>query len=657
MESKRALYKKANSEGGSTIQNEKRKTLQQGRLVMKPVAQMSYDSNVPSASVNSAVDEASPSHRGLVSDGRTSAIVSSQQIENNTTPRKRLPHVSLEESPKEAKPSHSLDLSDTDTECDGTAAGGAEVMVVNASGPKSLNDTEVDIALEFAQSPAKVICHSPGRVPSAVLRTMVTGDVSTAAKVDIEQVPSVCVTGIDGGGDNSDAGLGHQSPLVVRETDLPAAALPHFKALMALSDHSGQQHESEMASSDSSHSEAGDHSRAHRTDHVVVNYGPAKAKCVTLASEEYMSQKLATRRKAPRVVASRYMQASAAKGPMKADRSVVPESFSIAQNTTVCDNKKLQSKQKTGGSRGASIRRSNSYSNTLKPFSVTPSCRSSFGGHASTPTVPDASEDSLFLSETGPDISAIGPAPALSDEATSLHKPQTGSQLRDSGYVYSDSLLKVIKPGASGEITQWDLELLYGRLIQWAFLESKARKCLHDQDKQATAQINALSALLEKERRREAELELELARLKHANVVDEMLELQSSGVGPAVSKLTPVESQYHQLASALDSTRHHMPTKGIYLPADGKEEYLAELAKALQETEHLLGEISVMTRKQAPAVEQCAKVLSSMEGTVEHEVASLSRCQSLLSSVCSKLDKENALRLQLLFANDTQTGS
>ena len=59
-----------------------------------------------------------------------------------------------------------------------------------------------------------------------------------------------------------------------------AAALPHFKALMALSDHSGQQHESELASSDSSHSEAGDHSRAQRTDHVVVNYGPAKAKCV-----------------------------------------------------------------------------------------------------------------------------------------------------------------------------------------------------------------------------------------------------------------------------------------------------------------------------------------------------------------------------------------
>jgi len=33
------------------------------------------------------------------------------------------------------------------------------------------------------------------------------------------------------------------------------------------------------------------------------------------------------------------------------------------------------------------------------------------------------------------------------------------------------------------------------------------------------------------------------------------------------------------------------------------------------------------------------------------------RCQSLLSSVCSKLDKENALRLQMMFASEVQTGS
>jgi hypothetical protein len=35
-------------------------------------------------------------------------------------------------------------------------------------------------------------------------------------------------------------------------------------------------------------------------------------------------------------------------------------------------------------------------------------------------------------------------------------------------------------------VTQWDLELLYGRIIQWAFLTSKAKKCSRDQEKQAT---------------------------------------------------------------------------------------------------------------------------------------------------------------------------
>jgi len=55
-----------------------------------------------------------------------------------------------------------------------------------------------------------------------------------------------------------------------------------------------------------------------------------------------------------------------------------------------------------------------------------------------------------------------------------------------------------------------------------------------------------------------------------------MLHVQSSGVGPTVSKLAPVESQYHELASALDTTRHHMPTKGIYLPSDGKQDHLGE---------------------------------------------------------------------------------
>ena len=41
------------------------------------------------------------------------------------------------------------------------------------------------------------------------------------------------------------------------------------------------------------------------------------------------------------------------------------------------------------------------------------------------------------------------------------------------------------------------MELLYGRLIQWTFLESKARKCLQDQDKQATVCADQVILVLE----------------------------------------------------------------------------------------------------------------------------------------------------------------
>jgi len=59
-----------------------------------------------------------------------------------------------------------------------------------------------------------------------------------------------------------------------------AAAVPHFNALMALSDHSFQQYDSEMASTDGSYT---DHLPGNRTDHPVINYGPAKARYVQTA--------------------------------------------------------------------------------------------------------------------------------------------------------------------------------------------------------------------------------------------------------------------------------------------------------------------------------------------------------------------------------------
>jgi len=92
---------------------------------------------------------------------------------------------------------------------------------------------------------------------------------------------------------------------------------------------------------------------------------------------------------------------------------VVPESLS-----NVSDSRKAQHQHaavKTGASRGG-MRRSNSYTSTLKRTSniLTPASNSSFSCQSSTPVMLYASQDSLFFSEHGPDLSAIGPAPVLS---------------------------------------------------------------------------------------------------------------------------------------------------------------------------------------------------------------------------------------------------
>jgi len=75
----------------------------------------------------------------------------------------------------------------------------------------------------MACSVLKAYCYCAHRMTVKIIycRSMVTGDVSTAAKVNVDQVPSISVSDIDGGGDNSGASIGHQSPLVVRESDLP----------------------------------------------------------------------------------------------------------------------------------------------------------------------------------------------------------------------------------------------------------------------------------------------------------------------------------------------------------------------------------------------------------------------------------------------------
>ena len=48
--------------------------------------------------------------------------------------------------------------------------------------------------------------------------------------------------------------------------------------------------------------------------------------------------------------------------------------------------------------------------------------------------------------------------------------------------------------------------------------------------------------------------------------------MQRAGLGPITANTDPYKSQYSTMAHALDTTRHQLPLKGIYVP-DNEEQY------------------------------------------------------------------------------------
>ena len=44
--------------------------------------------------------------------------------------------------------------------------------------------------------------------------------------------------------------------------------------------------------------------------------------------------------------------------------------------------------------------------------------------------------------------------------------------------------------------------------------------------------------------------------------------MQRAGLGPITANTDPYKSQYSTMAHALDTTRHQLPLKGIYVPDD-----------------------------------------------------------------------------------------
>ncbi|XP_006824895.1 HAUS augmin-like complex subunit 8 [Saccoglossus kowalevskii] len=176
-------------------------------------------------------------------------------------------------------------------------------------------------------------------------------------------------------------------------------------------------------------------------------------------------------------------------------------------------------------------------------------------------------------------------------------------------------------------------------------------KVMEEREKDAMSEIYWIWNENEMLSLRKAELETELVDLHYKNKLDELLKVQREGLGPIVSGLDQLKKQHNTLAQAVDTTRHHVPTKGINIPVNERD-YLVDMGKALNETEQLLGEIHMLTREHQPQVKECAKSIGALKDATLNEGVELYRLNEVMAAVSTLTTHETSLKIQHMDLKD-----
>ncbi|XP_069122957.1 microtubule-associated protein futsch-like [Argopecten irradians] len=683
MASKRSLYRPAPQQ--NVVQRKNRKPLTQGRLVSdaseghkKKVLASGIEENAP-ASRNGSY-RAQQTTRQKILD--TSVTHTGQEPESViVTPRRMAPSITEHRSPAPSNPAMNLDLSDSDIDLSLQYKSPTqrihkqkpqEVLLIDASRQtKDPNESEVDIQIGFERSPVKIICHSPSAIESSLRASAEKARDRTRDKnVSISSAVSLSEPVRDTGrkapvvirekANTDGTGRHHQGPmaslplLTQIEQDLQIRQTfpqPNFddSSVSSIAGHPGRDVLVETEREDAQ-SMVSDVSDVCSLDEYVIK---AKKTTKLNPTKKAPTQAPASAKKKGRIVPSRYKQAAASHSQL-AEKSLRQEKSSKGSKSIDVPSRPTSRHTKT--KKPATLRITKEKERPCTPDNS----QLSTGAKTSTPTM----DNSIFPTEI--DASAIQADSSILSTGHRSHVIRTPSKdgakrnLRDIHDPFSQSILsnasvmsdmmdvsdrKQTTRAPKSKWTQRQMDLLYMRYIQWQYLYSKARKCREELEKREMAQMNTLHEELEILRKKNHDLDLRLERQKHVNLVDDQVDHQRQLLGPIVANLPKLSREYESLAHALDTTRHQIPTQGVYLP-DDEEQLQRKLEKELATSEQLLGELSVMTRQPLTTVTAMSKALEAMQKGVDAQTHELKQCTEMIAATQSLTIQETSLRIQ-----------
>lgn len=253
------------------------------------------------------------------------------------------------------------------------------------------------------------------------------------------------------------------------------------------------------------------------------------------------------------------------------------------------------------------------------------------------------SMSAMSINTSLPAIHASALANKTSKDAPAKHLTQNSSSKRNTNRPSADHT------SSTSDVSQLQLDLEHSRYLQWAFLNSKVSHMLQEQEQDTSAHMHALWKIVESSREVNAGLKADVSRLKQINLLERVLDKTGPELDTVVSLLPQLEDYYCRLSSALDTTRHQLPTRDIYIPqasAEQPQDFEDQLETALTESEQLLTELSELTGDRVLPLGQYLDCMEAIQKNVLSTFSELHHSQTDVAALKGLSTRLTSLSIQ-----------
>uniref|UniRef100_A0A8C7DX12 HAUS augmin like complex subunit 8 n=1 Tax=Naja naja TaxID=35670 RepID=A0A8C7DX12_NAJNA len=203
--------------------------------------------------------------------------------------------------------------------------------------------------------------------------------------------------------------------------------------------------------------------------------------------------------------------------------------------------------------------------------------------------------------------------------------------------IKGSSKKKVSTPSDSDDL----IGILDSQMLLLTYASVKMEKNLVLLEGKAERNLLVLCEEVEKLQKNAHEKKHKLQHLKKETELSEALERQLEILGPVSEQCARFREDYKHFATALDTTRHELPTKDIYV--EDMDQYLADLQKNLATIQSVLNEAPLQN------LEENAKALNVMKELEEVSLkldAELPRTFARVVDLSADVSKEASLHYQ-----------